>query len=234
MKRRTPFLAAACLGFAGGLILAWMPANAQTRFDHQVRNLFFAGFSGDAESLQKGMKACEDVLATNPNHAEALVWHGGGLLMMAGDAFRKNQPNAMELWTKALGEMQKAVELEPKNIGVRIPRGAVLLNTSRFTPKDVGAPLLETGLSDYEATLELQAGHFDKLGTHPRGELLFGLAEGYSRAGKMEKAQQFFERILRDLPETGYSKRAALWLETKSLPANQTGCIGCHVSAKSN
>jgi hypothetical protein len=91
-------------------------------------------------------------------------------------------------------------------------------------------PLIEMGLSDYARTYELQKSYFATIGTHPRGELLFGLAEGYGRIGDQEKASAFFDVIGRDLPNTVYVKRASLWSETKSLPVNQTGCVGCHVA----
>ena len=39
-----------------------------------------------------------------------------------------------------------------------------------------------------------------------------------------------FELIRTSLPNTPYAKRANLWMETKSLPANETGCVGCHVA----
>src|SRR5688572_26034123 len=56
------------------------------RFDHAVRADFFAGFSGNDERLQRGMAVCEAVLAENPRHAEALVWHGSGLLVQSRGA----------------------------------------------------------------------------------------------------------------------------------------------------
>jgi hypothetical protein len=46
--------------------------------------------------------------------------------------------------------------------------------------------------------------------------------------GNQDKAQSYFERIGKELQGTPYAKRAAIWLETKTLPATQTGCIGCH------
>jgi len=89
-------------------------------------------------------------------------------------------------------------------------------------------PLIEKGLGDYEHTLDLQADYWSMLDSHSRGELLFGLAEGYSRVGNQTKAQAYFERIQKEVPDTPYAKRAAIWLETKSLPRSQTGCVGCH------
>jgi tetratricopeptide (TPR) repeat protein len=136
----------------------------------------------------------------------------------------------MELWTRGLKEMQTAVELAPDDPGTRIPQGAALFAASRAVPPEMANPLLKAALADYEHVYELQKPNFASIGTHPRGELLFGLAEGYSRFGNAEKAQVYFEQIKNDLPNTAYAKRADLWLTTKSLPANQTGCVGCHVA----
>src|SRR5258708_1574009 len=47
-------------------------AGAQERFDMRVRNDFFAGFAGNSEALDRGMKLCEEELARNPANAAAL------------------------------------------------------------------------------------------------------------------------------------------------------------------
>ncbi|HLJ50374.1 MAG TPA: hypothetical protein VKU01_30385 [Bryobacteraceae bacterium] len=201
------------------------------RFDLKVRNYFFAGFSGNRESLDKGLKMCEEALAADPKNAEALVWHGGGEYYLGGQAFQKgDSQKGMELVQLGMREMDDAVALAPDSVGVRVPRGAVLLTGSHHMPPEMARPLIEKGLSDYEHSLELQAANFDSLGTHPRGELLFGIAEGYSRLGNEEKARAYFERIGTELKDTPYAKRAATWMATKSLPVSETGCIGCHVS----
>lgn len=240
MKRNKLKLAiAGAIAFIAGFLSAVRLAPAQTlpepnaRFDMKVRQDFFAGFSGDKEALARGMKSCVDILSANPKHPEALVWHGGGVLFQAGAAFQSgDQAKGMELWGRGLNEMQTAVDLAPDNVAVRIPRGAVLLTSSHYVPPEMSRSLIESGLSDYVRTYELQKSYFATIGTHPRGELLFGIAEGYSRLGDQAKATEFFEKIRADLPNSPYAKRATLWMETKSLPVEQTGCVGCHVPGK--
>ncbi|MBZ5605676.1 MAG: hypothetical protein LAO79_25530 [Acidobacteriia bacterium] len=231
MRRRRITLAAiaATLAFLIGFLSTIRSAPAQQRFDLKVRNDFFSGFAGDTDAMARGMKACEEALAENPKFAEAMVWHGSGLLYQAGMAFQSgDQQKGIEIWTRGLKEMQAAVDLEPDNVGVRIPRGAVLLATSHFVPPQMAKPLVTDGVSDYQKTFDLQKSYFATLGTHPRGELLMGLADGYSRLGDQAKAQEIFEQVKQDLPGTAYAKRADLWMETKSLPADQTQCVGCH------
>ncbi len=202
----------------------------QDRFDYTVRNYFFAGFGGDAASLEKGMKICEDLLASNPKNAPALVWHGAGLFFESGQSFRHgDQKTALDLWQRGLKEMDDAAALAPDDLQVRIPRGAVLLTASRnISNPDMARPLIEKGLRDYEKAYAIQGPDLNDLATHPRGELLIGLADGYSRLGNQEKAQQWFERIQKELPGTPYDKSAGTWLETKSLAPAQGGCLGCH------
>ncbi|MBI3427250.1 MAG: hypothetical protein HY011_30345 [Acidobacteria bacterium] len=156
------------------------PANAE-RFDLQVREDFFAGMAGDQARFEKAMKLCEEMLAQDPKHAEALVWHGGGLLRYAGWAFGKGElQQGSELCERGEKELNEGVALAPNSVSTRIPRGAMLLETSKYVPVPVQAKaLLETAVQDYEKTLALQQAYFEKLGKHARGELLWGLASGW-------------------------------------------------------
>ena len=233
MKRTIIFKIAALLAFCAGLAVGLKAAEVE-RFDHKVRLDFFAGFAGNQEALARGMKVSEEVLAENPKHAEAMVWHGSGLLVQSQAYFGKgDQQTGMELFMKGQAEMDKAVQLAPEKIGVRIPRGAVYLTSTRFmgdAPFVKG--MIEKGVSDYQAAYDIQKDYLDKLGSHPLGELLFGLAEGNSRLGNDAKAKEYFEMVAGKLPDSEYAKRSALWMETKKLPAAKSGCIGCHVAGK--
>jgi len=216
-----------------GLSLAMLGlAAAQERFDMRVRNDFFAGFAGNQEALDRAMKLCEEELARNPGNAAALVWHGSGVFFESAMYFRAgDRAKGGEFWQLGLGEMDKAVAMAPDSLGVRIPRGAVLLTASRSLPNaEMAHPLIEKGVGDFERALELQKPYFDTLGTHPRGELLIGLADGYARLGKDEQAAAYFERIRAALPGSAYAASAEKWLTTKTLAPREAGCLGCHVA----
>jgi len=163
-----------------------------------------------------------------------MVWHGTGLFLQAGQLFMSgNSEKGMEIYTKAIAQMDEAVKLEPDNIGVRIPRGAALLGAARSMGKNnpVVPGLFQRALDDHMRAFELQKDDLGTMGTHPKGELLFALGDVNSRLGKPEEAAKFFQLILDTLPNTPYAKRANTWMETKQpLPVNQTGCIGCHAS----
>jgi tetratricopeptide (TPR) repeat protein len=229
------------LTFIASLLLAWSqpssqaaspasPAAAPQRFDMLVRADFFAGFAGSEERLAKAMTACEAALAADPKNAEALVWHGAGLAFNAGMAFRKgDQATGIALWQRGLQEMDAAVAMAPESIGVLIPRGALLLQATMNMQPEQARPLLEMAVGDYEHVLVLQSAYFDTLGDHPKGELLFGLAEGFSRLGNADKARMYFNRLIADAPASGQTPKAQMWLATGSLPKSQgIGCVGCH------
>jgi tetratricopeptide (TPR) repeat protein len=225
MKMQKTTVAAVIILTAGVLL-------SQDRFDMQVRNYFFAGLAGDAASLQKGMKICEDILASDPKQPEALVWHGTGLVSESREAFQKgDQQNGTLLWQRGLDEMDQAEAMAPNDLGVRIVRGAVLLIASQYVPDPAAArPLIEKGLSDYEKAYSVQGPDLGHLGTHKSGELMLGMADAYARLGQQDKAQQWFERIQKDLPGTPYAKSAATWLETKTLAPRQAACLSCHTA----
>lgn len=216
----------AALILTSGLVLA------QQRFDDLVRGDFFAGFAGNKEALVRGMKTTEQILAADPNHAEAKVWHGAGLLSQAGDTFQKGDyRTGTRLWDQALQEMQQAVDLAPTNVAVLIPRAATLITTSRFTPADMAKPILETGVSDFEKVLKIQEAYFSSLSTHARGELLTGLADGWSRLGNADKARAYFQRITGELAGSVYEQKAQAWLGNKPEAKSPAffNCSGCHV-----
>ena len=210
-----------------GLAALW----AQQGFDVLVRNDFFAGFAGDRAALDRGMKQCEELLAADPKNAEAMVWHGAGVFYLSGEAARANdRPKAAELYKKGLDEMAAAVALQPDNISVLIPRGATLLTASEFMPSPRAQALIKIGLADYEKVYQIQSPYFDRLGGHPRGELLFGLAHGYERLGDDARARQYYEKLAAVTdPANGHQKQAKAWLETGKFQGPAT-CVGCHVS----
>jgi tetratricopeptide (TPR) repeat protein len=225
MKMQKTSIAAVIILTSGVLL-------SQDRFDFKVRNYFFAGLAGDAASLEKGMKICEEILANDPKQPEALVWHGTGLITESREAFQKgDEKNGAALWQRGLDEMDQAEAMAPNDLGVRIVRGAVLLVASQYLPGEAARPLIEKGLTDYEKAYSVQGPDLSRLGTHKSGELMIGMADAYARLGQQDQAQQWFERIQKDLPGTPYAKSAAIWLETKTLAPRQAGCLSCHTGA---
>jgi hypothetical protein len=207
---------------------------AAPRFDALVRDDFFAGMMGDAARLDRGMKFCEEILAANPKHADALVWHGGGLLARAAQAYaRGNTALGDSLWNRGLKEMNDAVTFEPDNMGVKIGRSATLIGLAQsgWDSSDAeGRALLLSALTDYEKVYQWQKPFFPKLSMHSRGELLFGLASGWSILGERGKALKYLRLIIEEGRGTKYEREAQRWLDITPLPVVQHDCTGCHIS----
>ena len=201
--------------------------------DMQLRDDFFVGFTGDDARLTHGMTICEQMMAKYPDFAEAMVWHGSGLVFQSSKLFAKgDSKQGMTVWQKGLNEMDAAVKLEPKNVSVLIPRAATLIPSARFINyKPLADSLWTHAASDYEITYTAQKADFDKLDPHSKGELLFGLAEANARLGKEEKARAYLKQIQQACKATDYVAEAQSWLDRKTLTTGlpSRNCIGCHV-----
>jgi uncharacterized protein (DUF1499 family) len=205
------------------------PAAEAPRFDKTVREDIFAGFNGDAEAMQRGLRKCDEALQKDPKHAEAKVWRGAAKVFQASLAFRdKKQAEGFQLWTAGLKDMDEAVELDPKNVGVRVPRAVVLLPSAQNVPAAMAKPLLTKAVDDLETVYKAQEKVFHKLGNHPRGELRMGLAEAYRGLGRAEESRQQLEAITKEMAGTKYAERAKQWLQAEPGAKLAHSCIGCH------
>ena len=230
MQTRTAASLAA--GAAAALLTTGFVSLAQEpRVDDLVRADFFAGFAGNADALERGMRLTEEMLEADAENAPALVWHGAGAFFRSGEAFESGDfQTGIGLWERGLAEMAQAVEMAPDDVEVLIPRGATLIAGSRYVPPDQAAAILRIGVADFERVLELQAPYFSSLGVHSRGELLTGLADGWSRLNDRENARRYFERIAGELAGSVYERKARAWLEDRP-EAREPGffeCSGCH------
>jgi hypothetical protein len=110
-------------------------------------------------------------------------------------------------------------------------RSVLYAPASREMPRPFAEGMLEKARTDLQHTFDLQRANLTEVGTHPLGELLQALADTYSRQGKKEDAEKYYQMMQTMLKGTEYARRADEWMKTKSpLPAAQTACVGCHVS----
>ena len=211
--------------------VGWAQGQMRTNgFDYEVREDMFRGFfAGDTAAFDRAMALCEARLAENPDHAEALVWHGLGLMFRAGEAFRTGDRNTgIAFNQKATTEMARAVALRPDDVSVLIPRGAVMLAAGlRASDSTRARPYVETAVGDFEKVLALQQSYIETLPPHPKGELFAGLAEGWSRLGDAQKSQAYLARMISELPDTAYAAAAKARLDNPGANSRLT-CLGCH------
>ena len=100
-------------------------------------------------------------------------------------------------------------------------------------PPEMAKPLTQLAVEDFEKVLEIREKEqtLAQRSTHQRGELLTGLADGWSRLGNTDKARGYFERITRDMKGTIYEQKAKAWLENmpEAKAVEYFACSGCHV-----
>jgi hypothetical protein len=201
------------------------------RFDALVREDFFAGMTGDSARFDRAMATCEQALARDSKNAPALVWHGAGLMVRSGIAFRQGHiEEGTTLRASAMREMNEANTMQPRDIQVLIPRAAILLASARYAPQPQARDMAATAAADYEQVLELEAPWWASLATHPRGELLGGLATAYRLSGNADKATIYLRRLSSELPGSVYDRKAQAWLaDLSALKQDDHFCLGCHL-----
>jgi tetratricopeptide (TPR) repeat protein len=217
------------VGFVFTTAHSAQPQSTTQRFDYLVREDMFRGFGGDKVAFDRAMALCEARLGENPDHPEALVWHGTGLLFRSAAAFRRGDTEKAVLLNRSgLAEMTRAVALAPNNLGVRIPRGAVLLAVGmQIADTQRARPYFETAVEDLEKALALEQPRLPTLAEHPKGELLANLAEVWSRLGNAEKSRRYLDRIVAELPDTIYAAAASTRIADPGTNPRIT-CLGCH------
>jgi hypothetical protein len=202
---------------------------AQERFDNAVRDDMFRGFAGNQAAMRNALSVIDAKLQEDPNHAEALVWRGAAHYFEAGQAFRAGDvARGRDLAASAMADLDRALSLAPRTIGVLIPRATVLLAAARNQPDPARARDLATlAATDFEAAFAIRQRTFDQLGQHNRGEYLSGLAESWALAGDKAAAERYLQRVIAELPNTRYADRAAAklanWDDHGAL-----NCQSCH------
>jgi hypothetical protein len=204
-----------------------------TPFFSRVQPHIVAGLVGDLASLETGMKDCEAVLTENPDHAQALLWHGIGLTILAQRASVNDE--RQELLERGLREMDRALVLAPQQLpgrreAILAPRAAALSAVVPWLPdelRDLARDLTRSAVDGFEQTLAIQTPYFSQMSIHRRGELLGGLAENWWRLGATAKARVYLERMVKELPNSAYGTNAQGWLENASTRPPLT-CLSCH------
>ena len=94
-------------------------------------------------------KANIKLLVENPDHAEALAWHGAATLSWLGMRADLSLQERIQLLQKSSGEMDQRVNLEPDHILARMARGVVLRVETPKMPKLANPPgLVENARAD--------------------------------------------------------------------------------------
>jgi tetratricopeptide (TPR) repeat protein len=155
---------------------------------------FIAGFNGDDKAMDRAMTASGDIVAKDPNNAEALAWHSSGKGVQTGAAFRSGDfQKGMQLWKESQEGMNKAVDLDPNNPRIRIIRGRSMLEGSLHDPNPATSNAAAgMAIDDLEITVSLLGDKFEKSTTKNfRQEMYSWLYQAAAKIGDKDKAEKY-------------------------------------------
>jgi len=183
-------------------------------FEWRVRPDYFLGLRGDLDALARVERLCDQTLAADPNHAEAMAWKGSVLAVRSGRAYRTLAiGTGRRLWDESVKTLARARALEPQNSTVTLARGQCLIHMAGFhLDRRVRRELTALGVQDLLEAWPLIAPHFDQWAPAEKGEYWTALAAGYDRLGQSQQARELFTRVRTELPGTTHAQRAQDWL----------------------
>lgn len=156
---------------------------------------FIAGFNGDAEAMDRAMKATGTILAKDPENVEALAWNSAGKGAQCGASFQSGDfKTGMKMWQESKDGLNKAVELAPENTTVRIVRGKSMLESSLHDPNPKSSNEEATmAVEDLEKALALMGDNLNGGDKAFRKEMYAWLYQAASKAGDKDKAAKYKE-----------------------------------------
>jgi tetratricopeptide (TPR) repeat protein len=206
--------------------------NARLPVSTLVREDIFAGWQeNDMVRYARAEKNIEQLLNDRPRERTALLaWKGGTKLYRAVVAREAGNDAEFERY------YQETIDLfaEAKKLGPRHPvvnavvGGSFVLFGDRL-PEKYREAAWAAGYENYQALWKMQGQGLDRLPLHIRGELLAGVAQSAHRTGRQEECNEFLDKIIEKLPDTGYEREAKAW---KADPAaagkGNISCKSCH------
>ena len=197
-----------------------------------VREDVFAGWrANDMERYARGEKNIDLLLEQRPGErAELLAWKGGTKLYRAVLALEAGKTEEFErFYQESLDLFAEAKKLAPKHPAVAaIVGGSYVLFGDRL-PEKYRAAAWSVSYDNYQILWQQQGQALDRLPLHIRGELLAGLAQSAERTGRKEQLDEYLDKIIEVLPDTGYERVAKQW-KTDPLAAakGNISCKSCH------
>jgi len=156
------------------------------------------GVAGDKKAVEEGFGCFDTVLALDPANAVALAYRGSLWTMRGRDAwwpFTK-----MSNVDKGIDEMDKAVDLAPDNVSVRLVRG---INSAHLPSM---FKRLGTAQKDFYYLLNSPAfPHFD---AHLKSTIYYWSGFVYKQDNQPEKAKELLQKAIDVAPDSDTAKNA--------------------------
>jgi tetratricopeptide (TPR) repeat protein len=156
------------------------------------------GVAGNKDAVEQGFTSLDTVLALDPTNAVALVYRGSLWTLRGRDAWWPfTKKSDVE---KGIDEMDKAADLAPDNVSVRLTRG---INSAQLPGM---FNRLGTALKDFYYLLNSPAfPHFDP---HLQSTIYYWSGYAYKKDNQPEKAKELLQKAIDAAPESGTAKNA--------------------------
>ncbi|MFZ1081818.1 MAG: tetratricopeptide repeat protein [Candidatus Kryptoniota bacterium] len=172
---------------------------------HDIKALMSLGIAyhseavtGNKDAVEKGFECLDTVLALDPTNAMALAYRGSLWTMRGRDAFWPfTKMNDVD---KGIDEMDKAVDLAPDNITVRLTRGINSVHLPSMFKR------LGTALKDFSYLLKMPAfPHFD---AGLQSTIYYWAGVAYKQDNQRDKAKEYLQKAIDAAPGSDNAKNA--------------------------
>lgn len=150
------------------------------------------GGAGDKKAVKQGVKILKQLLKIDPDNGEAHGWYGSILTMKGRDAWLP----ILSVWhvNEGCKAMDKAVELAPHNVTVRMIRGNNNLNLPGFFDR------IDLAVEDFEYLVMLNERMSGRLGDAFIGGVHLNLGRAYQQIGQIQKAVENWQKVIEISP----------------------------------
>jgi len=155
--------------------------------------------AGDKSAVKKAIETAERALELDPGNALALAIRGSATTLRGRDAWLPWKK--LDYVEEGCDDLDKAVEMAPNNVDVRLFRAVNSLNLPGFFKR------LHYAVKDLKHIRSLP--YFDRLPADLRATVFYYSGIAYQKSGQVERGSQMLQQAVKAAPESEYGKRAA-------------------------
>jgi tetratricopeptide (TPR) repeat protein len=163
------------------------------------------GVEGDRKAVKRAKNLFEKLLELEPQNIEALAWYGSVLTLRGRDV---GFPiSKLKYVNNGIEKMDKAVELAPDNVSVRMIRAHNSLNLQGIFHR------IKVAINDFEHLLSLSQKSPQEFSKGLLVEIYLGLGNAYKKRGDIIKARENWQEAVEVLPNSKEAEMARILLE---------------------
>ncbi len=163
------------------------------------------GVEGDKKAVKRAKKLFQKLLEINPQNVEALAWYGSVLTLRGRDVLFP--VSKLGYVSNGIKKMDKAVELVPDNIGVRMIRAHNSLNLPGIFHR------IKIAITDFEHLLTLRQEKQQEFSKALLAKIFLGLGSAYKKKEDIIKARENWQKAVEVLPDSMEAEMARKLLE---------------------